>query len=274
MILFWSIAILIALAAVFVLLYPLLRPRAEGVDDREAVVAVFRQELAAAELDEPGLSREEAAARRTEITRRLLASAERKSRRLEPGSRAETTWRLGAVTAIAGILPVAAFALYFAYGTPAAIDRGKLTAERMMPNLDAAVAQLEARLARQPQDPEGWILLARSLSTLGRFSEAEKAYASAIRLDPGNTKLHAELGEVLVLDAGGTVTSAAEREFARDPQNPRSRYYLAEAALQRGETGKAAAALKSLLAEAPPGAPWKNLVAKRLRQIEAAAPAR
>jgi cytochrome c-type biogenesis protein CcmH len=272
--LFWGVAILLALAALLVLLYPLLRAKSQVDDDRQALVTVFRQELAEATLDEAGLSGEEAAARRTEITRRLLSSAERKSRRLEPGSRTERAWRLGAAAAIAGLLPAAAFALYFAYGAPAATDAGTVLAERSAQRLDGPVAQLQKKLARDPNHPKGWILLARSLMTLGRFGEAEKAYQQAIRLNPGGSELHGELGEVLVLGAGGTITPAAKREFARDPQNPRSRYYLAEATLQEGDTKKAVAALKALLAEAPAGAPWRGLVAKRLRQVEAAAPTR
>lgn len=270
MILFWSIAVLLVLATLGVLLYPLLRPKAQAEDDRQALVAVFRRELAEVTLDEAGLSREEAAAQRTEITRRLLASAERKSRRLEPGSRMEKSLRLAAVAAIAAVLPLTAFALYFAYGTPAAIDAGTAMTKSPALALDGAVARLQKQLAHDPNHPGGWVLLARSLATLGRFGEAEKAYAKAIELDPGNRELHGELGEALVLNAGGTVTTAAKHEFALDPKNPRSRYYLAEAALQKGDLKKGVAALKTLLAEAPAGAPWRTLVAKRLRDVEAA----
>lgn len=274
MTLFLSVAALLVLGTLAGLLYPLLRPKPEPKDDGQALVAIFRQELAEATLDEDGLSREEAAARRTEITRRLLASAERKSRRLEPGSRAERTWRLGAAAAIAGLLPVTAFVLYFAYGTPAAMEAGKFVAESTAQRFDGVVSRLQEQLKRDPHHPHGWILLARSLATLRRFGEAEKAYAKAIRLDPGYKELHGELGEVMVLDAGGTITSDAEREFALDPQNPRSRYYLAEAALQKGKTKKAIADLKALLAAAPKGAPWRPLVTKRLREVEAAAAGR
>jgi cytochrome c-type biogenesis protein CcmH len=275
-ILFWVLAGLLALAVLAVLLFPLWRPKADAFEDRQAVVEAFRQELADVELDESGLSREEAAALRTEITRRLLASAGRESRRLKPGSRADTFWRIGAAAGVAGLLPVAAFALYFAYGTPAAIEPGKAPAASAGgahedgAALTAAVDGLRQKLARDPDHPRGWILLGRSLATLGRYGEAEEAYRRAIRLDPKEPGLHAELGEVLVLASGGAVTSLAKAEFARDPSDPRSRYYLAESALQKGETEKGVAALKALLAEAPQGAPWRTLVAQRLRQIEAA----
>ena len=96
------------------------------------------------------------------------------------------------------------------------------------------------------------MLLARTYAALSRFAAAEDAYAHAIRLSPDKAELHAELGEILVAQAQGRVSSAAEAEFAKAADEPRSRYYHAEAALQRGEKAKAAEELRALLADAPP----------------------
>ena len=123
-------------------------------------------------------------------------------------------------------------------------------------------------MQQAPDDLKGWTLLARTLAALGRFSEARDAYAHAIGLAPGEGGLHAELGEVLVLEANGTVTRAAEAEFAKTPDDPRSRYYSAEAALQHGDTAGARQKLQALLADAPADAPWRKSVADSLAELK------
>jgi cytochrome c-type biogenesis protein CcmH len=72
---------------------------------------------------------------------------------------------------------------------------------------------------------------------------------------------------VLVLGADGTVTPEAEAEFAKSANDPRARFYNAEAALQRGDTDGATAKLRALLADAPAEAPWRRVVEDRLAEI-------
>jgi cytochrome c-type biogenesis protein CcmH len=274
-ILFATVAVLLVLGALACLLRPLARRGAGGADDRGSVVAVFRRQLADidAELALGTISAEEAAAARTEITRHLLAAADREGRQasLPPGSAREVSWRVGAAVAVAGIVPAAAFILYLAVGAPAAIEAGAGAAQagtNSARTLAAAADQLAAKLAQDPNHPRGWILLARSSASLGRFREARKAFERAIAMRPEDTELHAELGEVLVLEAQGVVTPAAKSEFAKSPDDPRARYYLAEGAAQQGDVAGAEKALAALLAKAPPNAPWRSVVAARLAALK------
>ena len=48
------------------------------------------------------------------------------------------------------------------------------------------VDKLAARMKEQPDDAEGWTMLARSYTVLGRFAEALPAYARAAELQPNN----------------------------------------------------------------------------------------
>jgi cytochrome c-type biogenesis protein CcmH len=105
------------------------------------------------------------------------------------------------------------------------------------------------------------------LASLQRFNEARDAYLRAITFKPDEPQLHAELGEVLVVAAGGTVTPAAEAEFAKSGNDPRARFYGAEAAVQRGDSAGAKTALQALLADAPADAPWRKVVTARLAEI-------
>jgi cytochrome c-type biogenesis protein CcmH len=86
-------------------------------------------------------------------------------------------------------------------------------------------------------------------------------------LAPKEPRLHAELGELLVLAAEGNVTAEAEAEFAKAGDDPRARLYGAEAALQRGDREGAKATLRALLATAPAEAQWRKVVQERLAEI-------
>src|SRR5260370_5113713 len=146
-----------------------------------------------------------------------------------------------------------------AAAAPATDDRAK--------KLAAAAEQLKARLQQEPGHVEGWVLLARTFASLERYPEARTAYNQAIALAPNVPQLHAEFGELLVLGAEGNVTAEAEAEFAKARDDPRARFYGAEAALQRGDREAAKAALRALVAEAPAQAPWRKVVQDRLAEI-------
>jgi len=277
MIWFWIIAGLLVVSALATLLWPLVSREGRGSDEGEAGVAMFRRQLAdiETEIAQGRLAPNEATATQTELTRRMLVSAdrEREEARLAAASPAEMSWRIGAAVGVAGLLPAAAIVIYFTVGAPAAINppaaaniaRG--TGQHSAAELAAAVDQLKARLEREPGHPEGWALLGRTLASLQRFGEASDAYRRAIALKPDEPGLHAELGEVLVGAAEGKVTPAAEAEFAKSENDPRSRFYGAEAALQRGDNATATTALRALLADAPADAPWRKAVAARLAEI-------
>src|SRR5215469_619137 len=275
MIWFWIITGLLVLVALIALLKPLLRANSGRADQGEPVIATFRRQLANldSEIVQGRLTADDAAPVRAEITRRMLAAADEEAEASRPAvlGTTETSWRIGAAVGIAALLPAAALASYSAVGAPAAVEPGKNAAATGAPHdraeLAAAAEQLKARLQQDPGHAEGWVLLARTFATLQRLPEAREAYGQAIALAPNEPQLHAELGELLVLIAGGNVTKEAEGEFAKAADDPRARFYAAEAALQRGERDSAKAGLRALLADAPTDAPWRKVVQERLAEI-------
>jgi cytochrome c-type biogenesis protein CcmH len=278
MIWFWIVAGLLVLTALIGLLRPLVKGTRESVEQNETVVAIFRRELANIddELGQGRLGPKEAEEARAEVTRRMLAAAEEEGRDVSLASRhsTEISWRVGAAVIIAGLLPTSAIAIYSTVGAPDAMTpavaagaaAGK-SGSHDRAELAAAAEQLKARLQNEPGHVEGWVLLGRTLTSLGRFTDARDAYRQAIALKSDEPRLHAELGEVLVLGADGTVTPEAEAEFAKSANDPRARFYSAEAALQRGDTEGATAKLRALLADAPAEAPWRRVVEDRLAEI-------
>lgn len=97
-------------------------------------------------------------------------------------------------------LGLAVLALYRLVGTPTALQEAALEAPQ---DLAQAVARLAEELQRNPAQPEGWALLARSQAALGDQAGARDAYARALQLAPDEPSL---------------LTDAAEARALADPQ--------------------------------------------------------
>jgi cytochrome c-type biogenesis protein CcmH len=101
-----------------------------------------------------------------------------------------------------------------------------------------SASALAAKLKQNPSDAQSWLLYARTLTMMNQFDGAEAAYRHAIDLggaDPDVLGAHAEM---LVMQAGGTVTPAAEAAFQQvlkiEPSNGLARYYCSESLTLRG----------------------------------------
>ena len=78
-----------------------------------------------------------------------------------------------------------------------------------------AIAQVEAHLAKNPEDGRGWKVVAPVEDGLGRFEDAVKARRNAIRLSGASADREADLGESLMGAANGVVTDEAKAAFER-----------------------------------------------------------
>ena len=285
---FWLLAGALTAFVAAALVVPLLKHRQAGAERAAYDQAVFRDQLRELEKDrERGLLPEaEAEAARREIERRLLQSdAEASGGAGASKNRTERDGWLAqrlALTVVILILPLAGMGLYLQFGTPGL--PGLPFAERQDGSGEEArmlVAQLEERLADNPEDAEGWLVLARVYERTARYVDAAGAYRRIIDLGRGGAEVQASLGEVLVAAAGGTVGRDARLAFAEaislDPRNPRARYYAGLAMTQDGRVGEALAVWRSLVADAPPDAPWRALVEQQIanaaRSLEPAPPA-
>jgi len=142
-----------------------------------------------------------------------------------------------------------------------ALDRARKEAPH---DLNTAVTQLEARLAKDPNDADGWRLLARSYTLLGDTAKAAEAgrHAAALGATSGEPASQSEAAEELVTAAGGKVTPEARRRFeaalATDPGDPRARFFVGLAQAQDGDGENAMAGWLALEADSPPDAPWRD----------------
>ena len=209
MTLFVGIAALLVAIAVACVLVPLLRQRgAQMGPAREASNRqILKHQLAELEADRAAstLTEDQYRNAKSEIERRVLEEV-----RAETQS-AGTVWRGGRWTALAlGLsLPLLAAALYLQFGNLKGLSPQQTAGEGRNPTpaeVEAMVTRLAERLEREPDNVQGWRMLARSYYAMQRFPEAAKAYAKLVELVPGNAELLADYADALAMAQGRRIS--------------------------------------------------------------------
>jgi cytochrome c-type biogenesis protein CcmH len=210
-----TIFVIIAVAMVTValawILWPLLRPTAaRSVEHSVANVTIFKDQFADldADLARGTISAEQHAESKSELERRLLEEA-----RSPDSARIERRPHWWSAVIVALVAPIAAAALYWQIGTPGALSPHASTAQDTgqpsREQINAMIAQVKQRLEREPDNVEGWTILARTHYTLGNFQEATAAFATLSVLLPYDADLLADYADALAMSQG--------RNFAGKP---------------------------------------------------------
>jgi cytochrome c-type biogenesis protein CcmH len=270
----WLALAAMTLAAVGLVVVPLVRRAGRAPTRRDYDLRVYRAQLAelAREQERGLLGEREAAAARLEVERRMLAAdAVVRSSGLD-ATPAARPWPVAVALLIA--LPALAGGLYWMLGSPGqpaapfaerAAERRQLAEARAreqaaLPSDDAMIVQLEERVRAAADDLEGWLRLGRAYVLAGRFDQAADAYREAIRLDDGRPEVQSALGEALIMANGGIVSPQARAAFDKalelDATDPRARFYAGLGMLQRGEQQGALDAWAALIADTPADAQW------------------
>jgi cytochrome c-type biogenesis protein CcmH len=306
MVLFYAVAGALALATVFLLVRPLIRPvvgdaGAEARDTRDA--RIYRDQLDEIERDlARGSSRAgEAEGARAEVSRRLITATGRGEATAGAAPAPRRHSRLLAAIALIAAPGLAAI-IYLANGMPGQPDLpfgdrpatnvsqserpsqaeaearfapdppANLTAE--MQEYAGMMAQLETVLAQRPNDAKGLELLATGYMRLQRYGDSWRAYERLITVvgDQADAGLFASMAEAMVLAAGGYVSPHAARTIGvaltRDPSLPLARYYAGLLMAQDGRMDEAITIWERLKAETPTDAPWLEFLDDMLAEAK------
>jgi cytochrome c-type biogenesis protein CcmH len=191
-------------------------------------------------------------------------------------------WRQGAAArsgatlwALLLLIPAAASVLYVTLSTWDWQQPLTTTAERQqeLPPVDQMTQALADRLARQPDDPEGWQLLGRSYVALGNYPGAVDAYQQAwARVANPDNSLKLALAEALTLtdqrNLLGEAGELVEAVLQDEPRNARALWYGGLAALL-GERPEVATDRWRLLLTLSPPEPVARALRERLTALGA-----
>jgi cytochrome c-type biogenesis protein CcmH len=275
----WLAAVTLLLLALLFVVPALLKAPALSAGAREAVarrvhgdqLAQIEKDFASGALDPHG--REQAI---DELRRQALEEAALPAARPRLAVRPWMAWGVAAGLSVA--LPAAALLVYLQVGNPAAVAEQALadTHRGDGSGTEEAVTRLALRLRKQPDDVEGWIVLARSYEYLQRFDDAVAAYRQAMALAPGQPQLLADYADALASarggDLSGPVQEAIAAALAIDPGHGKALGLAGMAAFQQGRPALARQHWQHLLALLPPGSELAVRVAADLARLDAPAP--
>ena len=271
-------AVLLIVAVSAFLLPPLwLGPRAlkNKADRKETNLAIFRDQLAelAREKNEGTLADADFDQARHELQRRLLEE-------VEPAAGDGATFvtqgpsRKTAI-AILILLPILGLVGYGVLGNPKALDPMQTAAPQQMTpeKINDMVSSLAEKLKANPDDTQGWLMLARSYKSLGRYSDAVEAYAKvekAINDDPDQLASYAEaIAMANGKGINGKALQLIERALKVDPKHAHSMFLAGAAAMEAGDNKKGLSYWEPLLPQVEPGSEIEQMLRNGIEKMKA-----
>ncbi|HJV94610.1 MAG TPA: c-type cytochrome biogenesis protein CcmI, partial [Albitalea sp.] len=263
----------VALVGVTVLL--LLRPwRRSNVDEvattRELNAGIYRDQLSELERDLSAgtIASADYEQARAELQRRLLDDTA-----LTEVPTTHAARKHGTSMMLAIAVPLLATGLYAWLGTPAALQPGAAEPQHQVTaaEIDQMLNGLAARLAKNPDDPKGWVMLARSYRVLGRLPEAQNAFEHVGDGLNRDAVLLAEYADVLAANSGGNLEGKplelVMTALKLDPDNGMALSLAATAAYKRRDFPTATLHWERLLKQLPPESDDAKWLVKTLAEI-------
>ncbi len=153
-----------------------------------------------------------------------------------------------AAALLAVVVPASVVSLYLMLGNsvviqqlagaqPAGVPSG-------LPPLEVMVERLEDRLQRQPNDPEGWVMLGRTYFAIGQPAKAVEALGRAYGVAPGNPDVLVTYAEALAANNDSNLAGRPAELIAAaleiDPQHTSARWLQGLASFQGARYDNAA----------------------------------
>ncbi len=272
-----AMIVLIGLALLW-MLKPYYRPTdQEATPQSQLNIQIYRDQLAKIEQDVANglLSAEDAKASASEIQQRLLEEAQGDIALSKPHSSRAT------VLMIAISVPVIAVALYGYVGMPQAVFMdmpaqqqagGGSGAPMTAQDIEKMVAGLAQKLEAEPDNLQGWAMLARSYKVLGKTAEAETAYDRAGSFVMNDAQLLADYADVVVANNNGSFAGKPmlliTRALEVDPNNPMALWLAGTAAFQAQDRPKALRYFEHLLKQLPPGSEDAQMIESGIARLK------
>ena len=280
-------ALLIAAALLFIVPSLWRQHGRKGVQRDRSNLEIYKDQLAELEVDLKAgtLSQEQFEHGQLELERRLLDEV---AAQPEPPAADDPGAGRGAALSVAVFIPLLAVLIYLIQGNPGAFspeqtpvlaqgggDGEAPSHEITMDQIQNMVAKLAERLQGNPNDPEGWLMLGRSLAALGRYAESASALERAISIVPDNADLLVDYADVLAMANGESLEGKPSELIARalqlDPNNQKGLWLAGTVAFESGDFSGAIAHWERLLGLVQPGSQEAQAMMNNIAEARAQA---
>ena len=274
---FWLSAASMSVIALLFAIVPLLRSRTDpGVSRQLLNTALIKEQLneLQADLEAGKLEPDAYQAARHDLERELLNDTATGTE-AEPQAQRSGRWAIG----VFGLLiPALAVFLYLQLGAAPLLERSarppvaQKPAQEPAHSLQEMVQKLAARLAEDPDNAEGWVMLGRSYAALDRYQEAENAYAQARRIAGDHPQLLVDSADIMVMANGGRFTSEAaellERALHVQPENAKGLWLMGHYEYQDEDFQSAVDYWQRAAAQLPPDSEDTRAIHQQIEQAE------
>jgi len=115
-------------------------------------------------------------------------------------------------TVIVICIPVFAFLIYLSVGTPTAlVSKSTQQPEEQSQQLEQVIAQLETQLSNNPNDEEGWLVLAQTSMLTKRFDKGVEAMENLYRLKGDTPDVLSRYADAITMANQGRFTEQANQ---------------------------------------------------------------
>ncbi len=290
MIVFWIVAACFIIAALLFVLPPLWqRPDKEKgtpIELSAVNTKIYQDQLAELENDlrNDMVQPEQYAQARRELERRLLEDVSAAPETAGPAVQLATNraGRNPTTAIVVGIMvPLFTVLLYLKLGSTDALS----PPANVSANADAPTGQqhsdapaqiqkmvdaLVERLRANPEDPEGWAVLGRSLYAMGRHAEAAEAFSKASAMVPNDAQLLADYADAMAMANGerldGESIALIRRALLADPNNQKALWLGGTAEFESGNFTGAVKYWEHLLKLLPPNSEVSQTMAANIEE--------
>lgn len=274
---FWLLVAVMILIPLAIMLRVLMFPKKDKFTDNTPVdVLIYQARIAELEKEvENGvLTGEQAAAIRDDLKRTLLHETEKQNVDVTGNQTAKRENITAGILTI--LLPVVAILIYLALGTPGFNKQSQqpFISEDLesLQSVEQMVEGLAKRLQNQPDDLEGWYMLAKSYMVLGKYNEAVKAYEHVYKVADPHPDILLGYANALALSNNGITTGQPEQlarqALALEPGNSNGLWIVGMAALEQGNYQTAVGSWKQILDQLDKDSPSYHELEKLIAQAE------
>ncbi len=276
---FWLLAIAMSALALVFILPPLLSNKHRFTPDRDRLnTAVIREQLA--ELDSDlqlgKLGQDAYAAARGDLERELLDSVDTGG----DGNAGTTQSGRWAIALLAPMIPLLAVFIYQQLGAGPLLDQmasgqGVAQGGNTQPSdhaMQEMIGKLAERMREQPDNLEGWLLLARSYASVSRFDDALAALGQARRLAGDEPDLLIDTADMMIAanrgeftdEVGQLLTTALEKQ----PGDLKGLWLMGHWHYRRGNLQQAIQNWQQVEQQLPPGDPDAQAIGDQIRHAK------
>jgi cytochrome c-type biogenesis protein CcmH len=264
MTLFWILSAALLLVAIVFIAVPLWRKSASDNDVlRDAAnLGILRDQSQELEVDlRNGLLTQEAYEQgKSELQARLLEEVKTSG---QPAKKAPRNPAKVLAIVMAILLPLFTVPVYMKLGNTKAMlspQEQSAAAGDGIIRTEEGLQELANELQDNPDNPNGWFMLARSYIEMKRYEEGAKAYEELVKLVPDEAQLWANYADVYAMAHGRTLQSPEvakmlEQALLLDPNNITALALSGSVGMERGDYVVALTNWQKLYGFLQPGSP-------------------